>query len=429
MNVYTNEPIEQTLLKALGLSVADFTFVRNNDEIAFTETLTGDKVVFKIPEDYDAELAAIRRHDKFIVEAHNYIHLIIEDSEGYFDKFLDQTEIELTGRLKGRISKLPFNSMIATNLGGLFKLEFINNTNIWDKLKVIGNAVGIETLIDNKFLFVEIEFESGDKYTAQSICSNPTFLSQVLNSILVKLSYDYGIRFINPFESFEKAKRNTKECKKLTWLEFGENEPIQYFLSAESHEFPHFRFLDYYHVIEYYFLVSSINTFSQKLNDLINIKIAGKSQLSDSQTWNRYKDIYKAYSKTDEIYEKDQIKTVIRELIGFDTIRAIIEDNNINLSNIQSTIFDDNETTVSVHKIFEPKTSKFKETITDTEKETFCNEVAYRIYKIRNKIVHTKKGEKIDVFIPTEANFKQMANDIELIRLLAFNLIVKMSMP
>ena len=74
------------------------------------------------------------------------------------------------------------------------------------------------------------------------------------------------------------------------------------------------------------------------------------------------------------------------------------------------------------------KNQKLIISIDDEEKDKFLESLSNRIYKTRNYIVHTKKGESSDsVFDPSHNNLEKLTNEVKLIREISRLLLLKAS--
>ena len=253
--------------------------------------------------------------------------------------------------------------------------------------------------------------------------ANDFDVQKFINSILSNISLNYGIILDSPYNIID-----IMDNEKLINVELkltNDFEPILYFLEGERSKIPHFKYLEYYHVMEYYFLHHKIKQIDSLIKELIYINKIDRDIGQKESYYYKLANLYKHYSQEADEKELPQLQYLIREDIGFLYLIDILKNNYDDIEFIKRPIFSINDSAVQISYICNDKRGKsFKDLseITIGDREQFCNSVANRIYKIRNSIVHTKKFEKDNIFVPNSENFKALYNDLKLIRLLAYTL-------
>ena len=137
--------------------------------------------------------------------------------------------------------------------------------------------------------------------------------------------------------------------------------------------------------------------------------------------------LYNLYGKKEKIGEEEQIKMVIGEILGFNSIKSWLISHNLEIKFLSKKLFDDENTKVDISKVFTQSSNAWSQNVADIDKQAFCNAIANRIYKIRNFIVHTKKGERDVVFTPDLKSFESLNEDLKFIRLLSFRVLLARS--
>jgi len=134
------------------------------------------------------------------------------------------------------------------------------------------------------------------------------------------------------------------------------------------------------------------------------------------------KSFFAYYVDKDDFKEIEQLKDVINE-IGYQRIAELCNENNIVATFLSKKKFGQDTTKIDIGKI-RNEDNRFKINVKQEDAKKFCDALAERIYKIRNHIVHTKKGEYEEIFTPNSDNLKQLKEDVKFIRTLSFSLMV-----
>ena len=406
--------LSKSILNAFKLKENSHTVIINNNEITI-ENEQQEKVIFTFDKlSYDAEIDEVKKFDDFIVAGDTFINLMLLDPFNQLSTFAPNHEIKIEGKYKGRITKTINDGLLFTNFGAILR------EHTWNQLTVLSTPIDIESLFKPNLYTLEITNADND------LIDSDFKINKVVSSVLVHLAFKEGLYLEINKDFYHVNQKSIQQFAKVEYLVSDNPEPLLYFLSGEKINHPHLKYLEYYHVIEYFFLHSSINKIDKIINELFTLKLSQGSQKSKDNYLEKLTELYVLYGKNQKIYEDEQLRLVINELLGFDALQSFIEMHGFQMKEISSVIFGYAETKIDIGPVVD-KDGKFKTGLSLETKQKFCNEVAKRIYRIRNFIVHTKKGEKESIFTPTNENFDTLAQDLNFIRLLSFRLILETS--
>jgi hypothetical protein len=289
----------------------------------------------------------------------------------------------------------------------------------FDKINTAYEKILCSDIIKENVVAVYLEWKSEKEQIYDDIEVN-----KIINSLLIYLSIKEGIILENPYNMFKNSDIET--ALDVDFQLATDNEPVQYFLQAEKLDMPNFKYLEYYHILEYYFLHHKIQEIDGMIKELVAINMIQNDKGEDRSYYYKLGELYNYYSEDKDSNELNQLEYLIRNNLGFNIIRSILEKHFNDYKFLIESILNIQETVIQTEGVLEKKQKKkFLDKIGENEKNIFCNGIARRIYKIRNKIVHTKKYEKEDVFLPTQLNFDSLQNDLKLIRLLSYTLTTK----
>ena len=199
---------------------------------------------------------------------------------------------------------------------------------------------------------------------------------------------------------------------------------IEYFLAAENTQYLHLKYLEYYHILEYYFLHETKEKIKKLLTNLFTSVVLRGEILTDEKYYEIGKSFFDYYVHKDDFKEIEQLKGVINE-IGYQRIAELCNENNITTAFLSKKKFGQDTTKIDIGEVRKKKKDeRFKTNVKQEDAKKFCDALAERIYKIRNHIVHTKKGEYEEIFTPNSKNLKELKEDVSLIRTLSFSLMV-----
>lgn len=344
-------------------------------------------------QDFEEELN-IDLHDCIINSNANepYVSYSLGDRKFYFvleKEDTSQTQQEI--RLKttdGSRTIVVISEMNANKMFFLLNLKnFFNFQN---------TQTHIHELIDRNrnFVFCEMDLTNFQQ--------NEKTKNDIINTVIANVSFLFNVHFKNPNSTIEykiTLPNISDQVQKMPSVVF-DKKPTNYFLMAEHLQYAHYRYLEYYHVLEYYF------------NDMIrdevikSIKSLIYSVTTNSRTESLYNDfekIAKNVIKPDDLNESGQIHRIVE--YSFNT--------GILTENIKCKI--------------ENKKKKYGFEAIDFSSDSLTKQIASRLYLIRNQIVHTKNNDSRGDAIAIDKEFIEFINDghMELIRALAYNLLLK----
>lgn len=261
-----------------------------------------------------------------------------------------------------------------------------------------------------------IEIENYEHPTADGIESD---VRNILNSILFDIEYTYGYGFETiSLESLtrrfiRRTNRYTELPSERLRLVFKKYIPelIEYFHIGEKVDYLPFKFICYYHIIEYYSDKSAYHVVSEYIKKLIlKPDFHLKTNHYVGQAINFFK-------KENDRYTSDKIKIerVLQQFINREELKSYLE-------NIQLIEHFEKEVEISCSKPL--KLSK----IDFSSDSNFFQNLTKRIYSIRCSIVHSNPDfddSKAIPFTPTPANLDVLRLEMELIYEIARTIIVE----
>ncbi|MDA1602060.1 hypothetical protein PDL10_16890 [Bacillus cereus] len=380
------------------------------DELKIKDKEEIDNILTISYEELTAEFAAVNFHGPYYTVGENFINFILFDNRNVFNG----EKITINGFCEGKIVK-EYNSL-ALLISNIDKV--IN----YDSFKQNRSCI-LEDVIDRKVLICELKIENELLEGGISDSEKELRINQIINSVLSQIALKFNVVLHNPRNLLSQSTNNKEvlgEEASISVKYIKDYEPVLYFLAAEEIDFPHLKYLEYYHVLEYYFLHKRVKAMDGIIQQLISTKLVSGNNIYDGSYYLELNELIKYKFDTDFNKEISQLKDIILTDIGFNSIKVILTRHGLNLGFLSKPLFNIDETIVSnLNKVYNTSQKSFKEEPKEEDKNLFCNELAKRIYKIRNHIVHTKKFEKSHVFVPSQENYEALKNDITLIRLLS----------
>lgn len=384
-----------------------YKIISNNKDLIELE-YRGNKFSIEFEsEDLESELVSISSIGDFYIKGKGFLSFILIDSKNCLtnDEII---KVEDCSIKEFKISKEKSDSIIWFS-----NFEYIVDT---EKINLQEKNI-ISDIIKSNIVLCEVILEDDDAIQIENL----------INSILMYLSFSKGMLFDNPSNVLKKIEVVDLKCNDK-FLVIKDNEPMLYFLIAEKSDFLHYKFLEYYHVLEYYFLEHKVNMLDKMIRELVSERIIGKD-LGDDY-YHKLNNIYSHFhskEKKKNADELEELQYVIKEDLGYKIIRFIMESSFEDISFLRKEIFNESETFVDLNSILIDKSNckkgiKEEFELDEEVKNNFCNSLAKRIYKIRNNIVHTKKYENSKVFTPTGTNIESLVNDLKLVRLISYYL-------
>ena len=271
----------------------------------------------------------------------------------------------------------------------------------------------IEEFIKKISLFV-IEISNLNFIEPQSIRNKITkspqdFIRTNLCIINEKNSFNFFIYDPSYFDTYEILKLKKIGISKYPFL----NDLLFFFESAQKVPFNHIKYLEYYHVLEYFATGSALKLLENLFKEFIQVYVEEK-------------DYEKLSTITKKLYEslplpvKDEVLIEVIKRIDYGYIANMLNDHNL-IKSLQKEYLG---IPTFIHNSF-VNGGKLKSDLDDKDKKDFYKKLYDRIYDIRNKIVHSKadfKKEGKNKFIPDDKNLKDLESDLALIKILAYKL-------
>ena len=354
------------------------------------------------------ELNAVQNYDlgKGTVAGDDFINAILYDKANMVNSGVS---IRLLEGMNGTIKKSYENlGVLLLNINKTFELvDFTNDNYDLEALVRQDVLVGMNPYDDNRN---ELDIENIDKF---------------IYSALVAFAHENGI--VLDFADYENEDKMFLEEDKEIPVKLVHNiECIRYYLSAEGIKQEHFKYVEYYHVLEYFFLYDSIKKIKRTINEAITAKLIA-TEWNDDSYYRFFMQLYNHYfDKHGENNELKQLKRVIREEVGFSLLKDIVLQVELNPRWLGDMLFADNKTQVNIKQYYDSSNKMFKANLKEEDKERFCDEISQRIYAVRNYCVHSKKSEESNLLLPIPEKLKDLKNDLLLIRQISYAIITLM---
>jgi hypothetical protein len=381
----------------------DFSTSHTDKFIEIKNNKTGLSCITNFDErEYKDEMAPLKKADDCIVYGDNFINFLLHDKD---NTLKNNCEIEIDGGIKGKIIKrYDYLGILTTNL------DKVININSFD----YANSVAFADIIRPETVICELT-----NIDIKGIFKDKEELSKLIYSVLSYLSFHFNITLEYPKDSFIYNSLKAKEYDKLNLMKISNLDCMHFFISAERMTYPHFKYVEYYHIVEYYFLSRSIDYIKKMIKNIITVEMYQNKKPEDSDYYDIFDNI-SHYANRDQNRELIQITSIFTEDMGYAFLHDVLNKLDIKLNFLETPLFNDPKTKVNLSKtIYADKKNKLLFSSPE-EGIAFCSELASRVYSIRNYCVHTKKSEKHAILTPTSANFAYLEKDIILLRSISF---------
>lgn len=197
-------------------------------------------------------------------------------------------------------------------------------------------------------------------------------------------------------------------------------ELISFLESAQRIKHYHLKYIDYYHVIEYFITEYAYKNLESSLKRLVSVYLEGGN-------YEEFKRILYKISEEENIIQlgKDQPLLEVLKPIGLQYTIKIINDFKLH-SSLKKDIFRIENTRLILDKWARPNLSNINSIeVSESDEGEFFTRLYRRIYMIRNVLIHSKakfRGNQEPEFMPTPEYEKQLVDDTILIRELALKL-------
>lgn len=376
---------------------ADYEVNIVDDEIIINKNGETDKLTITFSaEELSDSISNIKEFFPNYILGEGFLNIILYDINDKFEK--DKT-INIKGSLKGLLKK-DFSTYYIT----IF-LTFISNPAFLNFEKAeFGETIRLEDLVNEKYIICDI----------QNFSPATMQVSNVINSIITQVSYHNNLLLSLPQANAPSTIiHNYNDIENSEYI--NNNDIMHYFISGEELTHLHSKYLEYYHVLEYFFLESTIKKIKKVLKNASLKEQAQNKQLSSEEYYSVGKDIEGIFKKEDSYREELQLIEIVTNEIGFEIIKLASERANFSFPKFNTPLLEIEATRINTANVYRNGFIG-----NDAEKNDFCIALAKRIYKIRNHIVHTKKGEKLNIFTPSFENLIKLKEEVEFMKHLSY---------
>lgn len=338
-------------------------------------------------------------------DAFLFFRLSSSNNQDIINKILEGTlSFNINGKLDGVISHVSRDH---------YEIVIASVRDICDKSKITELRSNHDLLTIIKKNFIICELTQLAEETKAEFKANPDI---VFNSISAFLSFKMGIYLENPRDKY--YMRNKVDCASsdgtpnINITLIRNADILRFFLSAEKSEYLHFAYLDYYHILEYYYDTMAFNKLKTEIDNLVVSKL--RNGKYDDAKLVLLQDNYESFlnKKANEI---DKLKLLLSEKISTDDLLEIM--NTVTQDKIFLSTFNEIPKTEINSKFYDKK--KYC-TASDC---SLTDAISSRIYAIRNAIVHSSdKGKKQFNYNPSI--YEKFELEVELIRKIAFHVAV-----
>ncbi|MCH5460919.1 hypothetical protein [Bacillus cereus] len=406
------ELISSEKLKSKFIEIYSPEVIKETVEDKIILEIEGKKFTLEFDtEELNLELAGVKKVGSYYTISEETVSFLLRDTAKKFPCSEEESIVLnfMEGvQVKVKKDKRAFGLLIN-------KLEnVINISNIENE-----ESYTLDQLIDDSLIVCELTFS--DRIP---IPEEEEEINRYRDSIRTQLSYKNNVYLESIIES--RVSLDSKESKKdeIKLKLFNDEDALAYFLFAESVEHLHLKYLEYYHVLEYYFLHKRIQDVENVIKNLITLELVKKD---DSKKKTYYKDLMNLfesyYQKEDKnTSESEQLEYIIKSDLGYDLIRELFKSFNIEFLKKGACEIAKTSVNLKDDKLY----NRYLRECDDQElTDKFCAQLANRIYKVRNFIVHSKKYERSKLFTPTFKNLSSLKNEVSMIRILAHALLTK----
>jgi hypothetical protein len=244
-------------------------------------------------------------------------------------------------------------------------------------------------------------------------------IRELLFSVLFDIEYSYElaldtVKYDNPSSRRLVRRRHREEVPTETInLVYKDYIPelIEYFHTAEKVDYLPFKYICYFHIIEYFMDKSAYLVVAKKVKELMlkpDFHIKSNKYIGDA---------INIFKKENDRYQTDVVKInrVFKEFVGRDELSDYLGD-------IELKAHFEKEVKLESTKSFSLPKIRF-----DSDNE-FYSSLSKRIYSLRCSIVHSNPDfdeNKAIPFMPTEKNLFELRKEIELVKYLAKIIVAK----
>lgn len=245
------------------------------------------------------------------------------------------------------------------------------------------------------------------------------FLLKVANSVLFQLDLATNIplHLVMDRQIIKGIKKRGTQRSKPDFqpprYEYDKEPLALYWYARTAIDMPLLQFLAFYQVLEFYFPLYSFTEARQRIKNLLRDPLFDTTKDTDiAQIINIIKVSAKGKAIGDE---KSQIKATLQHIVDKDSLLAFYSENEG-----RKDFFDQQKKLKGISK------QKINFSLGDNDIRL---ETALRIYEIRNRIVHSKEEDEVELILPYSSEIKNIKHDLELVEFLARKAIIAGARP
>lgn len=390
-----------------------------------------------VPEEREFRNVFIAENDELetILSSHIEKYRFIKGYEGIWSSELKRVECEV----ESQNSLFHFSRALLRRLGKFF--EKVEETKDEEGENILyefpSPKAGIKIFIGASTLDFTILYNSQKEFISFSSRLRPRitiriegqelethenateFLVKLANSVLfqIDLATNIPLHLVMDRQIIRGIKERRSRQEKTDFqpprYEYDKEPLALYWYARTSMDMPLLQFLAFYQVIEFYFPLYSFTEAQQRIKNLLKNPLFNMNKDTDvAQIINAIKFSAKGKSIGDE---KTQIKATLLNIVDKESLLTFYND-----SEERKDFFDQQK---KIKGLIRQKIN-FSSYENDVRVET-----ALRVYEIRNRIVHSKEDDEVELILPYSTEIKNLKQDLELIEFLAKKAIIAGGRP
>lgn len=194
--------------------------------------------------------------------------------------------------------------------------------------------------------------------------------------------------------------------------------------SAEKLDYPHLKFIDYYHVLEYFLTDFAYKELESSIQELVSKYLGGG-------TYEDFRNAILTLNEKSEIFSKEKDLPLLNVLkqVPANEIADIINKNKL-FKLLKEDIFSIPRTRLITDNIAKPNINSVEHIkIPEEDYDKFYERLHRRFYSIRNSLIHSKakfKGKEELEFLPVAKFENKLLEDVVLIKELSIRICKKL---
>lgn len=287
------------------------------------------------------------------------------------------------------------------------------------------NDFYLKDIFSDNLFFIEIDYsELGNDYVTKE-----EYIESLVYAIRAKMAYN-GVIFheLVPYPNESMVLTNHEaDCLKIDSGYNRNVDAFSFFISAKSEKNRRMKFLDFYHVIEYFFYSNNLRVMRELINEAISLERMGNIQNPED----RLKVLQRLFNRLEadskRTAEREMFQDLLVDTVGYDSLYYELSGVNINFLNQNNQ--DRSKTGFDISGVQDRKSPEKSllepEKVAEETKEEFLKNLASRLYDIRNFIVHSAKYKADHDYVSAPRRNDNFDDDINLIEKIAYILLNK----